>query len=169
MKVTHWGLMLLPVAVLSACGGDDNKKTPLEKLGIACATVETVVDENIDTDKNLKLALTGTFVSDSPFDSGAAEIVSYDTCSDQLFLTNASSTLDVLRLSDSDSTPAKTAEISLAEAGLDASVTVGIANNGLFITEACADVDDGDGPGRVNAVVTAGLALVGTDDVAAIG
>tara|TARA_B100001245_G_scaffold173899_1_gene132279 strand:- start:15244 stop:17049 length:1806 start_codon:yes stop_codon:yes gene_type:complete len=121
--------MLLPVAVLSACGGDDDKKTPLEKLGIACATVETVVDENIDTDKNLKLTLTGTFVSDSPFDSGAAEIVSYDTCTDQLFLTNASSTLDVLRLSDTDSTPAKTAEITLAEAGLDASVTVGSANS----------------------------------------
>ena len=35
----------------------------------------------------------------------------------------------MLRLSDTDSTPAKTAEITLAEAGLDASVTVGSANS----------------------------------------
>ena len=150
MKVKHWGLIMLPVAAITACGGDDSEDSPLNKLGISCVAVETAEEDNVDTDKNLKLTLVDTFISDSPFDSSAAEIVAYDTCSDQLYLTNASDTIDVLRLSGSNSTPAKDSAFELNAAGLDAAVTVGGANsvaawNGLIAVAVEAETKQDNG------------------------
>ncbi len=151
MKFRHWALMLLPVAALGGCGGDDNNDSPLQKLGISCVSVETAEVEDIDTDKNLQLTQTGTFVSDSPFNSSATEIVTYDSCSDSLYVSNAYAvSIDILRLSDTDSTPAKDGELNVVVAGLDASVTVGGVNSvaaykGLIAVAVEADNPQADG------------------------
>src|SRR5690606_42120564 len=73
---------------LTACGGDDNNDTqsPLQSLGIQCASVETASG---NLSGLLTPQLVDTYQSGAEFASAAAEIVSYDRCSDKLYVVNA--------------------------------------------------------------------------------
>ncbi|KJY84033.1 alkaline phosphatase [Vibrio galatheae] len=75
------------------------------------------------------LTLLGRYVSDSPFDTSAAEIVSFDSCSDQLFVVNAQSKrVDVLVL-DSGNKPTLKESLDLNIAAEHASIEIGAANS----------------------------------------
>ena len=75
------------------------------------------------------LTLVGSYVSNSPFDSSAAEIVTFDTCTDQLFVVNAQSKrVDVLSLNGNNQPSLKT-ELDLNVAGSHANIRIGAANS----------------------------------------
>lgn len=75
------------------------------------------------------LTLVGTSMADAPFDTSAAEIVSYDGCTDKLYVVNAQAKrVDVLTM-DENSTPSQTAFIDLNGAGEAASIDIGAANS----------------------------------------
>ena len=104
----------ISTALLAACGGDDNKnsnKSPLAELGIQCATVEKApIATNTGT---LQLSLVDTYASGNDFATSSAEIVSYDSCSDQLYVVNAKdATIDVLSLAQNNSAPTKKSSIT---------------------------------------------------------
>ena len=112
--------------LLTACGGDDDNaapKTPLQSLGIQCASVETASGNQSGL---LTPQLVDTYQSGAEFASAAAEIVSYDRCSDKLYVVNAqAATVDVLSLSATDSTPTKQGSIDLSAAAAAAQVEIG--------------------------------------------
>lgn len=115
--------------LLTACGGDDNNDTqsPLQSLGIQCASVETASGNQSGL---LTPQLVDTYQSGAEFASAAAEIVSYDRCSDKLYVVNAqAATVDVLSLSATDSTPTKQGSIDLSAAAAAAQVEIGAANS----------------------------------------
>ncbi len=107
-------------ATLAACGGDDsnnsnnnagdtntdtntgnetNSSPKLADLGIECETVTTATDTAVAG--TLELSVVDTYVSGNEFDSASAEIVSYDKCSDKLYVVNAEdATVDVLSGAD---------------------------------------------------------------------
>lgn len=59
------------------------------------------------------MTLVGTSIADAPFDTSAAEIVSYDGCTDKLYVVNAQAKrIDVLSM-DENSRPSQTAFIDL--------------------------------------------------------
>ncbi|MGP8308468.1 choice-of-anchor I family protein [Vibrio sp. YIC-376] len=75
------------------------------------------------------LTLMGTSIADAPFDTSAAEIVSYDSCSDRLYVVNAQAKrVDVLSM-DEKGIPTKSAFIDLNSAGNAASIDIGAANS----------------------------------------
>lgn len=75
------------------------------------------------------LTLVGTSIADAPFDTSAAEIVSYDGCTDKLYVVNAQAKrIDVLSM-DENSRPSQTAFIDLNGAGEAASIDIGAANS----------------------------------------
>jgi uncharacterized protein YuzE len=75
------------------------------------------------------LTFMGTSIADAPFDSSAAEIVSYDACSDKLYVVNAQAKrVDVLSM-DEKGIPTQTATIDLNGAGNAASINIGAANS----------------------------------------
>lgn len=158
---------LLPLAIsaalLSACGDDNNaSKKPLEALGIAC-----VADTAAHTTPEgaLSLSLVGTYESGSEFASGAAEIVSYDSCSGKLYVVNANAaSVDVLSVS-ADSTPVKTGTIDLASAASAACIEIGAANSvsakkGLVAV--AIEAATKQNPGLIALYRSDTLALIGT-------
>ena len=119
-------------ATLAACGGDDsnnsnnnantdtntdtntdagsetNNSPKLADLGIECETVTTATDTSVAG--TLELSVVDTYVSGNEFDTASAEIVSYDKCSDKLYVVNAEdATVDVLSLAQTTSAPSSTA------------------------------------------------------------
>ncbi len=75
------------------------------------------------------LTFIGTSVADAPFDTSAAEIVSYDACTDKLYVINAEAKrVDVLSMDD-NGVPTQTAFIDLNSAGEAAGVEIGAANS----------------------------------------
>ncbi|NOH24653.1 choice-of-anchor I family protein [Vibrio europaeus] len=75
------------------------------------------------------LTLVGSYVSNSPFDSSAAEIVTFDSCTDQLFVVNAQSKrVDVLALNGNNQPSLKT-ELDLNVAASHANIRIGAANS----------------------------------------
>lgn len=139
-------------ATLAACGGDDNKSnnaqvednntqneapvaTPVEEessalsdLGIEC--VDVTVAANTAVTGTLSLSLVDTYVSGNDFATSSAEIVSYDACSDRLYVVNSKdATIDVLSLADTNSAPSKESTIDLAAAATAAGVEIGAANS----------------------------------------
>ncbi|MEX3070628.1 choice-of-anchor I family protein [Vibrio alginolyticus] len=75
------------------------------------------------------LTFLGTSVADAPFASSAAEIVSYDACSDKLYVVNAQAKrVDVLSM-DEQGVPTQSAFIDLNSAGVAASINIGAANS----------------------------------------
>lgn len=118
--------------MLVACGGSDNDSdptpTPLEQLAIECVTVTGA--DTTSVSGTLTLSVTGTYVSGNEFDTSSAEIVSYDACSDQLYVVNAEDqTVDVLSLAPTTSAPSKAGTIDLAAAATDAGIEIGDANS----------------------------------------
>lgn len=106
----------------------DPVKTPLSELNIQCVDVKKAI---IKTETGLlNLALVDRYVSGSEFASSAAEIVSYDQCSDRLYVVNAqNASIDVLALSETDSAPSKVGNIDLSLAATSAGIPIGAANS----------------------------------------
>lgn len=75
------------------------------------------------------LTFMGTSIADAPFGTSAAEIVSYDACSDRLYVVNAQAKrVDVLSM-DEKGIPTQSAFIDLNGAGNAASINIGAANS----------------------------------------
>ena len=75
------------------------------------------------------LRLLGTSVANSKFATSAAEIVSYDTCSDKLYVVNAQAKrVDVLNL-DATGRPDKEGDIDLQSAARHSGTRIGAANS----------------------------------------
>jgi hypothetical protein len=125
-------------AGLTACGGSssskDEAKAPLAPpvlladLNIQCATVEKAI---ANTDGGtLQLSLVDSYFSGSEFDTSSAEIVSYDKCSDKLYVVNSqAASIDVLALNANNSAPSKTGNIDLSLAAAAAGIEIGAANS----------------------------------------
>ena len=119
-------------ATLAACGGDDNSDNEVYQalldLGIEC-TEATSVEES-EAAGTLSLSLIDTYVSGNDFATSSAEIVSYDSCSDRLYVVNSEdATIDVLSLAATNSAPSKESTIDLAAAATAAGVEIGAANS----------------------------------------
>jgi DNA-binding beta-propeller fold protein YncE len=128
-------LILSSLFLLSACGSDSNnsdpepiKKSALHALDIQCETVSRAIPQ--DTTGKLSLSLVDRYVSDSEFASSAAEIVSYDNCTDQLFVVNANDQrVDILSLENKTSQPHFSGSIQLQEAANASGIEIGAANS----------------------------------------
>ena len=128
-------IILSSCFLLSACGSDSKnseleviKKSALEVLAIECESVsKAAAQEVLGT---LKMALVDRYVSDSEFASSAAEIVSYDACTDQLYVVNANrGRVDILSLDSQTSAPHFSGSINLQEAAVAANIEIGAANS----------------------------------------
>ncbi|MAD47295.1 MAG: alkaline phosphatase [Oceanospirillaceae bacterium] len=99
-------------SLLVACGGDDDN------------------DNDNTPSGTLQLSQIDTYYSGEDFASSAAEIVSYDTCSDRLYVVNAEAeTVDVLEYDATSETLTKDTSIDLAGAATDAGIDIGAANS----------------------------------------
>ena len=178
-------------ATLAACGGDDNNSSnnaddntnadtntgnntdtgnetnnspTLADLGIECETVTTATDTSVSG--ILELSVVDTYVSGNEFDTASAEIVSYDKCSDKLYVVNAEdATVDVLSLAQTTSAPAKHGTIDLSAAATAAGIEIGAANSvsakqGLVAVAIEADTKQDNGLIALYRSDT--LALIGT-------
>lgn len=138
---------------LAACGGDDSNsnnetnnpqanapidtpvETPAESqssalsdLGIECVDVTVAADTAVTG--TLALSLVDTYASGNDFATSSAEIVSYDACSDRLYVVNAQdASIDVLSLAANNSAPFKENTINLAAAATAAGIEIGAANS----------------------------------------
>jgi hypothetical protein len=127
---------ILSIAIISsglaACGGNSSSDTeapsPLADLNIQCASIEQAP---VTTDTGtLQLSLVDSYFSGSDFDTSSAEIVSYDSCSDRLYVVNSqAASIDVLALSVNNSTPSKVGTIDLSLAAKSAGIEIGAANS----------------------------------------
>jgi hypothetical protein len=141
---------IISIAILSAgltaCGGSssssskDEVKAPLAPpvslapevlladLNIQCATVEKAT---VNTDRGtLQLSLVDSYFSGSEFATSSAEIVSYDPCSDRLYVVNSqAASIDILALNANNSAPSKTGNIDLSLAAAAAGIEIGAANS----------------------------------------
>jgi DNA-binding beta-propeller fold protein YncE len=127
---------ILSIAIISsglaACGGNSSSDTeapsPLADLNIQCASIEQAP---VTTDTGtLQLSLVYSYFSGSDFDTSSAEIVSYDSCSDRLYVVNSqAASIDVLALSVNTSTPSKVGTIDLSLAAKSAGIEIGAANS----------------------------------------
>ena len=118
---------------LTACGGssslpNNTAGTPLASLNIECATVEKAIAN--EATGTLQLSLVDSYFSGSEFDTSSAEIVSYDECSDRLYVVNSqAATIDVLALDANTSAPSKSGRIDLSLAASAAGIEIGAANS----------------------------------------
>lgn len=137
-KLTSLASGIVLFGTLAGCGGsssggssDDGLSTidrTIESLSITC--VETSPADNSGTETNLSLSVAGTYVSGNEFDTASAEIVTYDSCLDRLYVINAEEkTVDVLSLDETSSVPSKAATIDLQLAAQDAGIAIGAANS----------------------------------------
>lgn len=133
MKLKLLSLAVVSASLLTACGGSDNKgnsTSPLEALGIECVPQEDYVETTVVEEGDLTLSLAGTYVSGNEFDTASAEIVSYDSCSDRLYVVNAEEkTIDVLALAEGTSVPSHAGTIDLSSAAASAGIAIGAANS----------------------------------------
>ena len=126
-------IILSGCVMLSACGSNSSEpevtqRSALEKLAIECQSVSRAGVQN--SSGTLKLSLVDRYVSDSEFASSAAEIVSYDTCSDQLYVVNANrARIDIFSLDSQTSAPHFSGSINLQEAAVAADIEIGAANS----------------------------------------
>ena len=133
MKLKLLSLAVVSASLLTACGGSDsngNSTSPLEALGIECVPQEDYVETTVVEEGDLTLSLAGTYVSGNEFDTASAEIVSYDSCSDRLYVVNAEEkTIDVLALAEGTSVPSHAGTIDLGSAAASAGIAIGAANS----------------------------------------
>ncbi|ASP38002.1 alkaline phosphatase [Bacterioplanes sanyensis] len=127
---TQRTLLLAMSAALAACGSDSNdsdRQSPLQQLGIQCQTSAAAAPLGAGT---LTLSLVDSYQSGNAFDSASAEIVSYDACSDRLYVVNANDkTVDVLSLASANSAPQKAGQIDLNSVATAAGISIGAANS----------------------------------------
>ena len=112
------------VSALAACSS--TPKDTVQSLGIQCLNPTKSETSEMSVSG---LTLVGTSVADAEFGTSAAEIVSYDSCTDALYVVNAqASQVDVLSL-DSDSKPSAKGAIDLQSAAKHAGIAIGAANS----------------------------------------
>jgi hypothetical protein len=156
---------------LTGCGGSSSSspsvpeiQSPLVDLSIECVAVDkaaAVTDDGI-----LQLALVNSYFSGSEFATSSAEIVSYDSCSDRLYVVNSqAASIDVLALSENNSTPSKIGSIDLSLAAMSADIEIGAANSvsakqGLVAVAIEAKVKQN--PGLIALYRSDDLSLLGT-------
>ncbi|OLQ88794.1 alkaline phosphatase [Vibrio ponticus] len=129
-------ISVLTLSILAAACAN-TKTTTSNDLAIQCINTkstksaqDTDQKENEATNGKVKgLTFVGTSASNAPFDSSAAEIVNYDSCTDKLYVVNANAKrVDVMSL-DSESKPTRTSYIDLFTAGITAEINIGAANS----------------------------------------
>ncbi|MEZ8819429.1 choice-of-anchor I family protein [Vibrio sp. 10N.222.54.A1] len=127
--------LLLPIAVSSALVGCSQPTSPttatpsqtsLDAFSLQCQSIEQPSASNAEV---TGISLVGRAIADAPFDTSAAEIVSYDSCTDKLYVVNAQAQkVDVLSI-NSDSAPASEGSIDLQSAAAASGIDIGAANS----------------------------------------
>ncbi|MFA0001979.1 choice-of-anchor I family protein [Vibrio splendidus] len=129
--------LLLPIAVSSALVGCSQStstsptaaipsQTSLDAFSFQCQSIEQPSASNVEV---TGISLVGRAIADAPFDTSAAEIVSYDSCTDKLYVVNAQAQkVDVLSM-DSDSAPTSEGYIDLQSAAAASGINIGAANS----------------------------------------
>ncbi|MCQ8866922.1 choice-of-anchor I family protein [Vibrio splendidus] len=129
--------LLLPIAVSSALVGCSQStstsptvatpsQTSLDAFSLQCKSIEQPSASNAEV---TGISLAGRAIADAPFDTSAAEIVSYDSCTDKLYVVNAQAQkVDVLSM-NSDSAPASEGSIDLQSAAAASGINIGAANS----------------------------------------
>ncbi|MFA0057172.1 choice-of-anchor I family protein [Vibrio echinoideorum] len=132
--------LLLPIAVSSALVGCSQSTSTLVTPSTTATSSQTSLDtfslqcQSIQqpnmTDATVSgISLVGRTIADAPFDTSAAEIVSYDSCTDKLYVVNAQAQkVDVLSM-DADSAPTSEGSIDLQSAAADSGIDIGAANS----------------------------------------
>ncbi|OBT00108.1 alkaline phosphatase [Vibrio tasmaniensis] len=126
--------LLLPIAVSSALAGCSqststtaaSSQTSLDAFSLQCQSIQ----QPNKTDAAVTgISLVGRAIADAPFDTSAAEIVSYDSCTDKLYVVNAQAQkVDVLSM-DSDSAPTSEGSIDLQSSAVASGIDIGAANS----------------------------------------
>ena len=124
--------LLLPIAVSSALAGCSqststtagSSQTSLDAFSLQCQSIQ----HPNKTDATVTgISLVGRAIADAPFDTSAAEIVSYDSCTDKLYVVNAQAQkVDVLSM-DADSAPTSEGSIDLQSAAAASGAAGGVA------------------------------------------
>ncbi|MEZ8863417.1 choice-of-anchor I family protein [Vibrio splendidus] len=129
--------LLLPIAVSSALVGCSQStstsptaaipsQTSLDAFSLQCQSIEQPSASNAEV---TGISLVGRSIADAPFDTSAAEIVSYDSCTDKLYVVNAQAQkVDVLSM-NSASEPTSSGSIDLQSAAAASGVDIGAANS----------------------------------------
>ncbi|MEZ8363238.1 choice-of-anchor I family protein [Vibrio splendidus] len=126
--------LLLPIAVSSALVGcsqststtSASSQTSLDAFSLQCQSIEQPSASNAEV---TGISLVGRAIADAPFDTSAAEIVSYDSCTDKLYVVNAQAQkVDVLSM-DADSGPTSEGSIDLQSAAVASGIDIGAANS----------------------------------------
>ncbi|MDP2588838.1 choice-of-anchor I family protein [Vibrio splendidus] len=129
--------LLLPIAVSSALVGCSQStstsptvatpsQTSLDAFSLQCKSIEQPSASNAEV---TGISLVGRAIADAPFDTSAAEIVSYDSCTDKLYVVNAQAQkVDVLSM-NSASEPTSSGSINLQSASAAAGIDIGAANS----------------------------------------
>ncbi|MEZ9364133.1 choice-of-anchor I family protein [Vibrio sp. 10N.286.49.E11] len=127
--------LLLPIAVSSALVGCSQPTSPttatpsqtsLDAFSLQCQSIEQPSASNAEV---TGISLVGRSIADAPFDTSAAEIVSYDSCTDKLYVVNAQGQkVDVLSM-NSASEPTSSGSIDLQSAAAASGINIGAANS----------------------------------------
>ncbi|TKF27445.1 alkaline phosphatase [Vibrio kanaloae] len=129
--------LLLPIAVSSALVGCSQStstspttatpsQTSLDAFSLQCQSIEQPSSSNAEV---TGISLVGRSIADAPFDTSAAEIVSYDSCTDKLYVVNAQAQkVDVLSM-NSASEPTSKGSIDLQSAAAASGIDIGAANS----------------------------------------
>ncbi|MEZ8946602.1 choice-of-anchor I family protein [Vibrio sp. 10N.247.311.12] len=127
--------LLLPIAVSSALVGCSQPTSPttatpsqtsLDAFSLQCQSIEQPSASNAEV---TGISLVGRSIADAPFDTSAAEIVSYDSCTDKLYVVNAQAQkVDVLSM-NSASEPTSSDSIDLQSAAAASGIDIGAANS----------------------------------------
>ncbi|MEZ9063939.1 MULTISPECIES: choice-of-anchor I family protein [unclassified Vibrio] len=127
--------LLLPIAVSSALVGCSQPTSPttatpsqtsLDAFSLQC---QSILQPSASNAEVTGISLVGRSIADAPFDTSAAEIVSYDSCTDKLYVVNAQAQkVDVLSM-DSDSAPTSAGSIDLQSAAAASGIDIGAANS----------------------------------------
>jgi len=100
----------------------------VKQLQISC--IAKTASPAKDSFKGLKINWVASHFSGSEFDSSSAEIVSYDSCSDKLYVVNAKAqSVEVLKLGNNNSEPSKVGQLDLQAAAKNAGISIGDANS----------------------------------------
>ncbi|OEF93739.1 choice-of-anchor I family protein [Vibrio splendidus] len=127
--------LLLPIAVSSALVGCSQPTSPttatpsqtsLDAFSLQCQSIEQPRASNAEV---TGISLVSRSIADAPFDTSAAEIVSYDSCTDKLYVVNAQAQkVDVLSM-NADSAPTSAGSIDLQSAAAASGIDIGAANS----------------------------------------
>ncbi|WP_046224808.1 choice-of-anchor I family protein [Vibrio sp. ECSMB14106] len=129
--------LLLPIAVSSALVGCSQStstspttatpsQTSLDAFSFQCQSIEQPSASNAEV---TGISLVGRSIADAPFDTSAAEIVSYDSCTDKLYVVNAQAQkVDVLSMNSANE-PTSKGSIDLQSAAAASGIDIGAANS----------------------------------------